>query len=156
MTNLNVTQATMNISHSKIFNRIYNIECSTHTNRKMGKFKNNYDIGNNNNNNNNNNPIYSLLAPSNCALVMIDFQPQMAFATKSIDGQMLINNAVGLAKSARIFGIPTIFTTIGEKRFAGPMFPQITRVFPDQQMIDRTTMNCWEDDRVVSAFKNTG
>jgi nicotinamidase-related amidase len=116
----------------------------------MGKLENNYGVGNNNN------PIYSLLSPENCALVMIDFQPQMAFATKSIDGQMLINNAVGLAKSAKIFGIPTIFTTIGEKRFAGPMFPQIIRIFPGQQMIDRTTMNCWEDDRVVSAFKNTG
>jgi nicotinamidase-related amidase len=107
----------------------------------MGKRKNNHGVDNNNNTS-----IYSLLAPDNCALVMIDFQPQMAFATKSIDGQMLINNAVGLAKSAKIFGIPTIFTTIGEKRFAGPMFPQITRIFPRQEMIDRTTMNCWEDD----------
>jgi nicotinamidase-related amidase len=87
---------------------------------------------------------------------MIDFQPQMAFATNSIDGQTLLNNAVGLAKSAKIFSIPTTFTIIGEKRFAGPMFPQLTRVFPDQEMIDRTTMNCWEDNRVVTAFKNTG
>jgi nicotinamidase-related amidase len=111
----------------------------------MGKHKNH----------NTDDPIYSLLAPDSCALVMVDFQPQMAFATKSIDGQMLINNALDLAKSAKIFSIPTIFTTIGEKRFAGPMFPQI-KVFPGQQMIDRTTMNCWEDDRVVSAFKKTG
>lgn len=101
----------------------------------MGKRKNYYSIDNN--------PIYSLLTPDNWSLTMIDFQPQMAFATKSIDGQMLINNAVGLAKSAKIFGIPTIFTTIGEKHFAGPMFPQITREFPHQEMIDCTTMNCW-------------
>ena len=114
----------------------------------MGKRKNYSSIDNN--------AIYSLLAPDNCALIMINFQPQMAFATKSIDGQVLINNAVGLVKSAKIFDIPTIFTTIGEKCFAGPMFPQITRVFPHQEIIDRTTTNCWEDDRVVSAFKKTG
>ena len=112
----------------------------------MGKYKNLHS----------NNPIYSLLTAGNCAIIMIDFQPQMAFATKSIDGQMLINNAVGLAKSAKIFSIPTIFTTIGEKYSAGQMFPQISRVFPGQEMIDRTTMNCWEDKRVVAAFKNTG
>ena len=60
----------------------------------MGKRKNYSSIDNN--------PIYSLLAPDNCALIMIDFQPQMAFATKSIDGQVLINNTVGLVKSAKI------------------------------------------------------
>ena len=97
-----------------------------------------------------------LLTPSNCSLIMIDFQPQMAFAVKSIDGQTLINNAVGLAKSAKIFGVPTILTTVAEREFSGPMFSQLSRIFPGQQPIDRTTMNCWEDRRVVEAFKKTG
>ncbi len=38
-----------------------------------------------------NNKIHSLLTPDNCTFIMIDFQPQMAFAVKSIDGQTLIN-----------------------------------------------------------------
>ena len=100
--------------------------------------------------------IHSLLDPKNCVLVMIDFQPQMTFATKSIDGQTLINNAKGLAKAAKIFNVPTILTTVAEKSFAGPFFPQIKKVFPDQGLIDRTTMNCWEDKRVVDAIKKTG
>jgi nicotinamidase-related amidase len=107
-------------------------------------------------NNINNYSIHSLLTPHNCALIMIDFQPQMAFAVKSIDGQTLINNAAGLARSAKIFNIPTILTTVAEKSFSGPMFAQIKKVFPDQEMIDRTTMNCWEDERVVNAFEKTG
>ncbi len=102
------------------------------------------------------NKIHSLLTPDNCMLIMIDFQPQMAFAVKSIDGQTLINNAKGLAKSAKIFNIPTVLTTVAEKSFAGPMFPQIRKVFPDQKMIDRTTMNCWEDKNVVDAVKKIG
>ena len=87
---------------------------------------------------------------------MIDFQPQMAFAVRSIDGQTLINNAAGLAKSAKIFNVPTILTTVAEKSFAGPFFPQIKKIFPDKELIDRTTMNCWEDQRVVDAIKKTG
>ncbi len=102
------------------------------------------------------NRIHSLLDPKNCVVVMIDFQPQMTFAVKSIDGQTLINNATGLAKGAKIFNVPTILTTVAEKSFAGPFFPQVRKVFPEQQLIDRTTMNCWEDKRVVDAIKKTG
>ncbi|MGI0087742.1 MAG: hydrolase [Nitrosotalea sp.] len=102
------------------------------------------------------NRIHSLLDPKNCAVVMIDFEPQMAFAVKSIDGQTLINNAEGLAKSAKIFNVPTILTSVAAKSFSGPFFPQIKKVFPGQEIIDRTTMNCWEDQRVVDAIKKTG
>ncbi len=103
-----------------------------------------------------NNKIHSLLTPDNCTLIMIDFQPQMAFGVKSIDGQTLINNAEGLAKAAKIFNVPTILTTVAEKSFSGPMFPQIKKVYPDKQMIDRTTMNCWEDRNVVLEVEKIG
>src|SRR2546428_5342585 len=102
------------------------------------------------------NRIHSLLDPKNCVLVLIDFQPQMAFAVKSIDGQQLINNAAGLAKAAKIFNVPTILTSVAAKSFSGPYFPQIKKVFPGQEIFDRTTMNCWEDKRVVDAIKKTG
>ena len=101
------------------------------------------------------NRIHSLLDPKNCVLVLIDFQPQMAFAVKSIDGQTLINNAEGLAKAAKIFNVPTILTSVAEKSFSGPYFTQIKKVYPGQEVIDRTTMNSWEDKRVVDAIKKT-
>src|SRR5437879_9025230 len=102
------------------------------------------------------NRIHSLLDPKNCVLVLIDFQPQMTFAVKSIDGQQLINNAAGLAKTAKIFNVPTILTSVAEKSFSGPYFPQIKKVLPGQEIIDRTTMNCWEDKRDGEARKKTG
>ncbi|MCS6860296.1 MAG: hydrolase [Abditibacteriales bacterium] len=102
------------------------------------------------------NTVHSLLTPDNCTVILIDYQPQMAFAVKNIDGQTLINNAVGLAKAARVFNIPTILTTVAEESFSGPMFPELQAVFPDQKPIDRTTMNTWEDERVVAAVKKTG
>lgn len=97
-----------------------------------------------------------LLTPQNCALVLIDHQPQMAFATHSIDGQTLVNNVTGLAKSAKVFNVPTILTTVAAKTFSGPLFPAIQAVFPNTKPIDRTTMNAWEDANVVDAVKKIG
>ena len=49
------------------------------------------------------NRVHGLLTPQNCTVIFIDHQPQMAFGVTSIDRQLLINNTVGLAKSAKIF-----------------------------------------------------
>lgn len=93
-------------------------------------------------------PGKTLLAPNNHLLIMIDHQSQMAFATKSIDAVTLRNNAALVAKAAREFKVPTILTTVAEKTFSGPLFDEIRSVFPDTGVIDRTTMNTWEDARI--------
>lgn len=100
--------------------------------------------------------VHGLLTPDNCTVLFIDFQPQMAFAVKNIDGEALINNVVGLAKAARTFNVPTILTTVAEKTFSGPTFPQLTAALSGVKPIDRTTMNCWEDSRVVDEVKKIG
>src|SRR3954471_15833086 len=100
-------------------------------------------------------PGKTLLDPSNHALVMIDHQSQMAFATKSIDAVMLRNNAALVAHSARIFKVPTILTTVAEKTFSGPTFDEIKAAHPKAEIIDRTTMNTWEDARVIEQFNKT-
>jgi nicotinamidase-related amidase len=97
-----------------------------------------------------------LIDPKNHALIMIDYQSQMAFATKSIDAVMLRNNAALVAHSARIFNVPTILTTVAEKTFSGPMFDEIKAAHPNAGVIDRTTMNTWEDARVVAEFNKLG
>ncbi|MDB5365978.1 MAG: Chloroperoxidase [Rhodospirillales bacterium] len=95
-------------------------------------------------------PGSTLLNPTNHALVMIDFQSQMAFATKSIDPVLLRANASLVANAARIFKVPTILTTVAEKSFSGPMFDEIKQAFPGQKMLDRTSMNTWEDKAVIA------
>lgn len=102
------------------------------------------------------NPSPQLLTPKNHTLILIDHQPQMAFATRSIDIAELRNNTVGLAKSAKVFNVPTILTTVAAQSFSGPLFPELQAVFPNQRPIDRTTMNTWEDDRVTDAVKKIG
>jgi nicotinamidase-related amidase len=101
-------------------------------------------------------PAQQLLTPSNHTLILIDHQPQMAFATRSIDIAELRNNVTGLAKAAKVFKVPTILTTVAAKSFSGPIFPELQAVFPEQTPIDRTTMNTWEDQRVVDAVQKSG
>lgn len=96
-----------------------------------------------------------LLTPTDHALVLIDFQPQMAFATQSIDGVNLRNNAAIASRAAAGFKVPTILTTVA-KSFSGPMFDEVTDAFPGQEILDRTTMNCWEDANVVGVFNAIG
>ncbi len=96
-------------------------------------------------------PAKTLLNPNDHLLIMIDFQSQMAFATKSIDGIVLRNNAALVANAAKEFKASTILTTVAEKTFSGPMFSEITQAFAGVKMIDRSTMNSWEDAHVIEA-----
>lgn len=97
-----------------------------------------------------------LLTPQDHTLIMIDFQSQMAFATKSIDAVALRNNAALVAHAAAGFGASTILTTVAEKSFSGPMFDEITNAFPGQALLDRTSMNTWEDAGVIARVNEIG
>ena len=101
------------------------------------------------------NGLDSLLRPEDSVLVLIDHQPFQLANLNSHDPQMVLNNSTALAKAARSFGVPTILTSVLEAR-GGLIFPQITEVFPDQQVIDRTFINTWEDPKVVDVVKATG
>lgn len=98
-------------------------------------------------------PGKALLTPTNHTLILIDHQPQMAFATRSHSIEEVRNNVTGLAKAAKAFEVPTILTTVAAKSFSGPLFPELQKVFPEQTPIDRTTMNTWEDKRVTDLVK---
>lgn len=101
-------------------------------------------------------PGKTLLSPTDHALVLIDFQSQMAFATKSIDATLLRNNAALIANAAAGFKAPAILTTVAEKSFSGPMFSEITDAFPGQPLLDRTSMNTWEDAAVIEEVNRIG
>ena len=98
----------------------------------------------------------SLLSPTNSAVIMIDHQSQMAFAVQSIDRTLLANNSVALAKTAKAFNVPVVLTTVAEKSFSGPLFGGIKQVYPNAPVIDRTTMNSWEDKNFRDAVHKLG
>src|SRR5216683_7419171 len=101
-------------------------------------------------------PGKTLLSPGDHTLILIDFQSQMAFATKSIDPVVLRNNAALVANAARIFNVSTIPTTVAEKTFSGPMFDEIKAAFPKAKFFDRTSMNTWEDKAVIEEVNRIG
>lgn len=97
----------------------------------------------------------ALLTPENCALILIDHQPFQFAGLRSHDTQTIINNVVGLAKSAKAFGVPTLLTTVLESR-GGLLLKQLQEVFPDQKPIDRTFINTWQDGKVIDWVQKTG
>jgi nicotinamidase-related amidase len=97
----------------------------------------------------------ALLTPDNCALILIDHQAFQVSAVRNIDTASMINNVVGLAKAAKVFGVPTLLSTVLEER-GGYLIKQLQDVFPEQKPIDRTFINTWEDKRVVDWVKKTG
>lgn len=101
-------------------------------------------------------PGSTLITSEDHTLLMIDFQSQMSFATKSIDAVTLRNNAALVANAAKGFGVSTILTTVAERSFSGPMFEEITSAFPDQKLLDRTSMNTWEDAVVIEEVNRIG
>lgn len=101
-------------------------------------------------------PGKTLLSPQDHTLILIDFQSQMSFATKSIDATALRNNAALISHAAAGFGVSTILTTVAEKSFSGPMFSEITEAFPGQALLDRTSMNTWEDAGVIAKVNEIG
>ena len=97
-------------------------------------------------------PKLDLLTPTNSQVIIIDQQPQMAFGVQSVDRQMLKNNVVGLAKAAKVFGVPTTITTVESLGFSGHTYPELLSVFPEHPILERTSMNAWDDQKVRDAL----
>ncbi|MFJ6658264.1 hydrolase [Streptomyces sp. NPDC091377] len=97
----------------------------------------------------------ALLEPSKSVLLLIDHQGAQFAGMRSMDATLVVNNVTALAKGAKVFDVPTILTTVVEER-GGHLISQLQDVFPEQAPIDRTTINTWEDQRVVDAVAATG
>ncbi len=93
-----------------------------------------------------------VLTPQNSQVLFIDQQPQMAFGVQSIDRQLLKNNVVGLAKAAKVFDIPTSITSVETESFSGHTYPELLAVFPEHSLLERTSMNSWDDLKVREAL----
>ena len=97
-----------------------------------------------------------LYTPQDTAVVFIDFQPQMTFGVSSMDRATMINNVILLAKVAKEFKVPTVLTSVETESFSGYMWPQLLDVFPGQEVVERTSMNSWDDAGFRKAVDATG
>jgi nicotinamidase-related amidase len=98
-----------------------------------------------------------LLTPQNAALVIIDYQPSQISAAKSMDEERLVDNIVRVARTAAVFDLPVVLSTVGvTARGAQPTIPQLREVLPGATELDRSTMNAWEDVEFKQAVRATG
>lgn len=97
----------------------------------------------------------SLLDPTQVAVLIIDHEPQMYFGVEGACRNSILNAVTGLAKTASVFQIPVVLSTVEANTFSGPMVKKVQSVYPEVTPIDRTTLNSWEDQNFVSAVKQT-
>ena len=91
------------------------------------------------------NQYHKLYTPADAAIVFIDQQPQMTFGVASADRATLINNTTLLARVAKEFNVPTVLTAVETESFSGYIWPQLLDIFPGQPVVERTSMNSWDD-----------
>ena len=97
-----------------------------------------------------------MLNPENHAIALVDYQPAMYQGVQSHDRLVTFNNVQVLAKTAKLFGVPTIVTSVAQDTFSGPFMPEVTSLFPEHTVIDRTSMNAWLDAKFREAVYSTG
>lgn len=107
-------------------------------------------------NSNQNNAYLERITPDNSVLLLIDQQVGWYAGLREPSPLAMKHNVLGLARSAKALGVPTVLTSAGSAGMFGRVIPELTELFPDQEVIDRSLMDAWEDDRVRSAVAETG
>ncbi len=102
------------------------------------------------------NQYHKLFTAEDSAIVFIDHQPQMTFGVANIDRATLINNVTLLAKVAKEYKVPAVLTAVETESFSGYIWPQLLDVFPGQAVVERTSMNSWDDEGFRAAIRATG
>ena len=96
------------------------------------------------------------LAQANAALVLVDHQVGLMTGIRDYSVAELKHTVVGLVRAAKVLGLPIVTTTTSADTLWGPTFPELVAALPAQPIIDRTTVNAWDDPRVAAAIEATG
>ena len=97
------------------------------------------------------------LTRDNAALLLVDHQVGLYSGVRDIAVAELKHNVVALTKAAQVLGLPIVATTTAADSMWGPTIPELAAVLPaDLTVIDRSTVNAWDDPRVVEAVRATG
>jgi len=98
----------------------------------------------------------TLLRPETCVMLLVDFQAGLGFGVESASRQVLLNNAVALARTAAAFSVPVVVSTSASRVYSGPLLPVLQDALPAVKAIERKPMNVWEDDTAKNAIVATG
>ena len=96
------------------------------------------------------------LSSDNAALVLVDHQIGLLTGVRDITVAELKSNVVSLAKAMRALKVPIVVTTTARDSMWGPTFPELVSALPDIKIIDRSSVNAWDDPKVAAAIEATG
>ena len=99
---------------------------------------------------------YELLTSENAALILVDHQVGLMTGVRDYSTGELKHNVVGLAKAAKAQSLPIVVTTTARDSMWGPTFPELVEALPGAQIIDRSSVNAFDDARVARAIEATG
>lgn len=94
-----------------------------------------------------------MISPDNAAMVLIDYQPAMFQGVESHDRLSVVQNVQILAKTAKLFKLPIVISTVAKDSFSGPFMPEVTDLYPGHPIIDRTSINSWVDANFRKAIE---
>lgn len=98
----------------------------------------------------------AMISPDDTAIVLIDYQPAMFQGVQSHDRLEVMHNVQVLAKAAKLFKMPIVISTVAQNSFSGPFMPEVTELFPEVAIVDRTSINSWIDPHFRRAVEATG
>jgi len=99
---------------------------------------------------------YELLTSENAALILVDHQVGLMTGVRDYSTGEPKHNVVGLAKAAKAQSLPIVVTTTARDSMWGPTFPELVEALPGAQIIDRSSVNAFDDARVARAIEATG
>src|SRR6266404_730323 len=99
---------------------------------------------------------YTPLTSANAALVLVDHQVGLMTGVRDYSTGELKHNVVALAKAAKVLKVPTVVTTTARDSMWGPTFPELVEALGGIQIIDRSSVNAWDDPKVAAAIEATG
>lgn len=100
--------------------------------------------------------VYSPLTAENAAVILIDHQIGLMTGVRDISTGELKHNVVALAKAAKALKLPIVVATTARDSMWGPTIPELVEALPDLEIIDRSTVNAYDDARVAGAIEATG
>jgi nicotinamidase-related amidase len=99
---------------------------------------------------------YEPLTSENAALVLVDHQIGLMTGVRDYSTGELKHNVIALAKAASALKLPIVVTTTARDSMWGPTFPELVAALPGVQIIDRSSVNAFDDAKVARAIEATG
>jgi nicotinamidase-related amidase len=101
----------------------------------------------------------TIFTPQDSALLLIDHQVGTMQLVKNIPYEVVKQNAIALAKTAKILNMPVVLTSSQETNVQGSLLPELKEILPEafEVRVKRAgIVNAWNDPNFSAAVAATG